>query len=144
MQYYHLIRLLRGFLVQNKPVFVFTPTIDICEQTYQVIRLFFKETRFVHSKCEARSKNIEDFRNGQYRILVTTAVLERGVTIKNLQVIIFKADHVLYTSHALIQIAGRVGRKKDAPTGEVIFIVGKQTDEMRIAIDEIQRANQNL
>ena len=144
MQYYHLIRLLRGFLVQNKPVFVFTPTIDICEQTYQVIRLFFKETRFVHSKCEARSKNIEDFRNGQYRILVTTAVLERGVTIKNLQVIIFKADHVLYTSHALIQIAGRVGRKKDAPTGEVIFIAGKQTDEMRIAIDEIQRANQNL
>lgn len=144
MQYYHLIRFLRGFSLQNKPVFVFTPTIDICEQTYQVIRLFFKDSRFVHSKCEDRSKNIEDFRKGAYRILVTTAVLERGVTVKDLQVIVFKADHVLYTSHALIQIAGRAGRKKDAPTGEVIFIASKETNEISIAIDEIKRANQSL
>jgi competence protein ComFA len=71
-------------------------------------------------------------------------VLERGVTIKNLQVVVFKADHALYTSHALIQIAGRVGRKKDAPTGEVVFIADNQTKEMEEAISEIKRANKSV
>ena len=87
---------------------------------------------------------IDDFRKGAYSILVTTAVLERGVTIKNLQVIIFNADHVLYTSQALIQISGRVGRKKDCPTGEVVFIASKKTKEMEVCISEIKTANESL
>lgn len=144
MQYFCLVRFLRGFYTQNKPVFVFTPTIDICEQTYQVLRLFFKDIKYVHSKCPDRPQRIDDFRDGKTKILVTTAVLERGVTIKNLQVIVFQADHALYTSHALIQISGRVGRKKDAPIGEVIFIAKRQTDEMGIAVSEIERANKSL
>ena len=77
-------------------------------------------------------------------MLVTTAVLERGVTVKDLQVIVFNADHVLYTSAALIQIAGRAGRKKEYPTGEVIFIASKKTNEMEESIREIERANKSL
>lgn len=144
MQYYHLVRVLRGFYAQNKPVFVFTPTIDVCEQTYNVLRLLFKNLQFVHSKCEDRSERIETFRKGQTKALVTTAVLERGVTVKNLQVIVFKSDHPIYTSQALIQISGRAGRKKDAPDGEVIFIGSKKTKEMVECINEIESANESL
>ena len=144
MQYYHLVRVLRGFYAQNKPVFIFTPTIDVCEQTYNVLRLLFKNAQFVHSKCEDRSERIEAFRKGQLKALVTTAVLERGVTVKNLQVIVFKSDHAIYTSQALIQISGRAGRKKDAPDGEVIFIGSKKTKEMVECIDEIESANESL
>ena len=142
--YYYLIQDLRRFLAQNKPIFVFTPTIDKCEQVYEVVKLFFKETNYVHSKCADRNERIDKFRKGITKILITTAVLERGVTVKDLQVIIFGADHPLYTSAALIQISGRVGRKKDAPTGEVIFIAKRKTDEMVEAINEIRSANESL
>ncbi len=144
MRYYHLIQELRRFLAENKPVFVFSPTIDICEQTYEVLRLFFKNANFVHSKCPDRNERIEKFRKGETRVLVTTAVLERGVTLKNLQVIVFGADHPLYTSAALIQISGRVGRKKDAPTGEVVFIAKRETNEMMEAVKEINKANESM
>lgn len=142
--FYHLVRELKRFLAQNKPVFVFCPTIDSCEQTFDVIKWIFKNVGYVHSKCFDRNDRIENFRKGQTQILVTTAVLERGVTVKNLQVIVFGADHPLYTSAALIQISGRVGRKKDAPDGEVVFIANRKTLEMEEAVNEIQNANKNL
>ena len=144
MKYVHLMKVLRRFLLENKPVFVFTPTIDECEQTYNVLRFLFNSINYVHSKKEDRSQVIDDFRKGKYQILVTTAVLERGVTIKNLQVVIFNADHPIYSSHALIQISGRVGRKKDAPTGEVIFIANNKTNDIVAAIREIEAANKDL
>ena len=144
MKYYHLNRILRRFLIENKQVFIFTPTIDMCEQLYEILRFLLPKITYVHSKRLDRNKVINDFRNGKYMFLVTTAVLERGVTVKNLQVIIFNSDHVLYTSQALIQISGRVGRKKDYPTGEVIFIASKKTKEMEECVREIELANKGL
>ena len=84
------------------------------------------------------------FRQNAYKYLVTTSVLERGVTVRNLQVIIYKSDSFVYDSGTLVQISGRVGRKKDAPTGEVIFLANKITKEMRDAIDEIRDKNKSL
>ena len=75
---------------------------------------------------------------------MTTAVLERGITMKDLQVIVFRADSDIYDDHALVQIAGRVGRKKDAPKGEVIFIGKNKTKHMERAISDIIAANQAL
>ena len=113
LKYYQLAQDLRRFSMQNKPVFIFTPTIEMCEKVHSVLRFLFKDVRFVHSKCPDREQIIDDFRKRKFNLLVTTAVLERGVTVKDLQVIVFNADHVLYTSAALIQIAGRAGRKKE-------------------------------
>lgn len=144
MKYFHLTRVLRRFLSENKPVFVFTPTIDECEQLYEILRFLFTDISYVHSKKSDRNETIDDFRKGKYKILVTTAVLERGVTVKNLQVIIFNSSHPLYTSQALVQISGRVGRKKDYPTGEVIFIASKKTKEMEECVNEIKSANEGV
>ena len=144
MKYYQLVQDLRRFSMQNKPVFIFTPTIEMCEKVHSVLRFLFKDVRYVHSKCPDREQIIDDFRKRKFNLLVTTAVLERGVTVKDLQVIVFNADHALYTSAALIQIAGRAGRKKECPTGEVIFIGSKSTQEMETAISEIERANKAL
>ena len=87
---------------------------------------------------------MDDFRNKKYRFLVTTAVLERGVTIKDVQVIIFQSDHKVYDSHALTQISGRVGRKKEAPRGKVIMICNDFTKEMHKSIEEIKYANESV
>ena len=76
--------------------------------------------------------------------LVTTAVLERGVTVKDLQVIVFNADHAVYDSAALIQIAGRAGRKIDAPEGEVVFFAKRNNEEIQGSIDDINANNKIL
>ena len=70
--------------------------------------------------------------------------MERGVTVSDLQVIVYLSDHPIYDSHSLIQIAGRVGRKKDAPEGEVIFLAKRKNKEIERAINEIKFANNQL
>ena len=103
--------------------------------------MFQKNGEVVHSKNPLREKIIEDFKNSKYDYLITTSILERGVTVKNLQVIIYQADHELYDESTLIQIAGRVGRKSDAKDGEVLFLANKKTEAMVSAIEKINEAN---
>lgn len=143
-KYFALVRKLRGFLKENKPVFIFCPTIEIAKTTYAFLGKMFAKGNVVHSKKKDRETIIEDFKNGKYRYLVTTAVLERGVTIKNLQVIVLDADNPIYDEYALIQISGRVGRKFDAPTGEVIFYANKSTGAITNAIKSIESKNAKL
>lgn len=142
--YIKLIGLIKDFMKLNQPVFVFTPTIEKCEMIFNLLRLFIHNGNFVHSKHPSRSKIINDFKEGKYRYLVTTAVLERGVTVKDIQVIIINADHNIYDSYSLVQIAGRVGRKKEAPEGRVIYLANRKTEEMEKSISDIKRANKTL
>ena len=144
VNYLYLFFKFRKFIKEEKPLLVFAPTIEECENLYSVLKLFKISGDYVHSKCKDRSLRIERFRNNEYKFLVTTAVLERGVTLKNLQVIIFNASSFIYTKEALIQISGRVGRKKDATDGEVIFIGCRKTKEMVQARETIIDANKNL
>jgi competence protein ComFA len=58
-----------------------------------------------------------------------------------LQVIIFMADHPLFLTSTIIQMAGRVGRKKIDPNGNVILMVNKNTSFMHAAQEKITIAN---
>ena len=142
--YYKLIYLIKEFVQENKRIFIFCPTIDVCEKTFKFINVFIKNGECVHSKKENREKIIKDFKNNKYKFLVTTAILERGITVKGLQVIVFLADHKIYDSYSLIQIAGRVGRKRESPEGRVVFLVRNFNKEIKDCIDEINRANRRL
>jgi len=142
--YFELFRYIKQFLKKDKPLFVFAPTIEECENLYFLLKFMFKGGECVHSKREQRSEIINRFRKGRYRYLVTTSVLERGVTVKNLQVIVFNSHHSVYDEGTLVQIAGRVGRKIDAPEGEVIFIGKKKTTAMERARENIINSNKAL
>ena len=141
---YKMIGLIKDFKKLNQPVFIFTPTIDLCESIFNLLHIFIKPGNYVHSKHPYRSEVINDFREGKYQYLVTTAVLERGVTIKDLQVIIFQADHKIYDRYSLVQIAGRAGRKKEAPEGRVIYLAERNNIEIQKSIEDIKKANKNL
>ena len=142
---FELIKQVRRLINVGKQLFIFTPTIAICEETASFLGFFFsKKGTFVHSKCSDRSRIISDFKNHKYLYLVTTAVLERGVTVKDLQVIVYHAEHSIYDEYSLVQISGRVGRKKDCPTGEVIYIASKITNSMEKSIKSIEKANKDL
>lgn len=139
---FYLLYKIFSFQKKKLPLLVFVPTIEECENLYSKCR-FIKNGNFVHSKRKQRNEIIEDFKKEKYDYLITTSVLERGVTIKNLQVIIYDAHHALYDDKSLIQIAGRVGRKIDAYSGEVIFIADYITEEIKRAVSEIERANRS-
>ena len=142
--HYKLIKILRQFIAKNKQVFIFVPTIGESIKLGRFLKLFFHKGTYVNSKRDDNEEIIEEFRENKYQYLVTTAVLERGITVRNLQVIVFRADNSIYDDHSLVQIAGRAGRKKDAPEGEVIFIGKTKTEYMERAISDIIAANQAL
>ena len=50
-------------------------------------------------------------REATYEILLTTMILERGVTFERISVIVLGADHPVFTKSSLVQIAGRADRK---------------------------------
>lgn len=141
---FNLIRETKRFIRNGKPVFIFVPTIEICEKTYDFLKYFIKNGDFVHSQKESRNDTISRFRKGKIKYLVTTAVLERGVTVRDVQVIILFADSSIYNAAALVQISGRVGRKIDAPDGEVIYLAKSNTKDMIESIQIIQDANNKL
>ena len=142
--YYILVKEVRLFLKQKKQIFIFVPTIEDSIKTARFLNMFFHKGTHINSKSPDREDLIDEFREKKMMYLVTTAVLERGITVKDLQVIVFKADHPIYDDASLIQIAGRAGRKKDAPEGEVIFIAETKTKHMERAISEINAANEKL
>lgn len=132
---------LKDFISHNKPCFIFEPTIDQAEILFKQLKVFYKCGQVVHSKKTDREQIIKNFKSGKYKYLVTTSVLERGVTVKNLQVIVDDASSPIYDDKTLIQIAGRVGRKIDAWDGEVIFYANKRNEAIDSAISKIKEAN---
>ena len=128
----------------KKPVFVFAPTINECERVFSYISIFIKGGNYVHSKRKNRKEIIDAFRLGVYQFLITTSILERGVTVRDLQVIVYKSSSFIYEKGTLIQISGRVGRKADAPTGEVIYLANKITKDMEESISAIRENNKAL
>lgn len=93
------------------------------------------------SKDPERVRRVQDFRNGKIRILVTTTILERGVTVPKTDVLILDADSPLFDEASLVQIAGRAGRSKDDPRGRVLFAAAEKTRSQVRAIRQIRAMN---
>lgn len=138
---FQVLRLLNTFLQENKPVLVFAPTIELTEKLGNFLTTYLEGGGVVSSRSPDRKEVIQRFKSGIYKYLVTTTVLERGVTVKDLQVIVFEADHQVFSEESLVQIAGRVGRKIKATKGEAIFIGERENDSIRNAIKTIKRCN---
>lgn len=95
----------------------------------------------VHAADPQRLMKVNDFRENKLQILVTTTILERGVTFKHVWVIVVGAEDGIYTAASLVQIAGRVGRAKEDPTGLILFCFRKYTVSIRDAVRQIKEMN---
>ena len=73
--------------------------------------------------------------------MVTTTVLERGVTFENVHVFVYRAHHRVFNQATLIQIAGRVGRKPNYPLGDVYFMARRITKEMSGCLAYVRKKN---
>ena len=101
-----------------------------------------KEKHYIiNSKIANRKKMLDKLHDLNKGIILTTLVLERGITFKNCHVIVYNADHHLFSYENLIQICGRVGRKKDYKQGDILFVVNSKNKNIKKAIKEIKKAN---
>jgi competence protein ComFA len=139
-----LIRLLFHFDKRQEPVFIFVPTIAIGKWMLRLVRIFFPTTKLAFSSSVDREEIVHRFKEKPNFFLITTAILERGITVSQLQAIIFEADHQLYSTSMLIQMAGRVGRKLNSPTGKVIALANYQSPSMKQAQAKIKFANDHM
>lgn len=134
--------LCRHMIKEKKQVLVFVPTKKMGTSIYIFFRLFFKCASVDSSRLK-KDRIIEDFRNKKYSVLITTTLLERGITIKNVQVIVLKADHSVFNTASLIQIFGRVGRNFNNPHGKAYCLCAKKTKSVKECLSQIQMMNRS-
>lgn len=106
---------------KEEPFLVFFPTIDLIEQAIILFKKRHPGIEAVHSKDEDRKEKVMKLRERKIPGVLTSTILERGITIPNVQVAVVGADQPIFDAAALIQIAGRAGRSKDYPDGDIIF-----------------------
>jgi len=95
----------------------------------------------VSSQESSGPLRIRAFREGRFDLIVSTTLLERGVTFRGTDVAVFSAEHEIFTKNVLVQIAGRVGRHPEAPTGEIRFFAETASVAISRAILAIEAAN---
>lgn len=129
-------------LSAGRPAFLFVPSVHILTTVTQLLQKEVDERIVsVHANDEERRETVVRFREGEIPLLVTTTILERGVTIPDVQVAVFGADHDLFTEGALVQMAGRVGRHPNHPKGDVVFFHYGKSQGMVAAKRHIKRMN---
>ncbi|WP_260852077.1 DEAD/DEAH box helicase family protein [Staphylococcus epidermidis] len=115
-----LLNLFRYQINQQRFTLVFFNNIEIMNKMYQQYKMDIADLICVHSEDDLRFEKIEALRRGQHKIVFTTTILERGFTMTHLDVVVVDAGS--FQQEALIQIAGRVGRKQQSPSGLVLFL----------------------
>lgn len=125
------------------PLLLFAPEIKTGQKLTAVLERWFPHEKigFVSSQTENRLEVVQGFRDKEITILVSTTILERGVTFPCVDVMVVQANHRLYTSSSLIQIGGRVGRSMDRPTGQLFFFIEGSNRAIEKAIEEIKAMN---
>lgn len=136
-----LMKWLQRILQYHSSIFLFIPTINVSKAVEKAVKMLTNQTTSVHSQDPLRHEKVRAFRNGEVKVLITTTILERGVTIKNSQIAVLGSDEEIFTESALVQISGRAGRHIDYPTGEIMFFHHGISEEMVRAKKQIMKMN---
>lgn len=142
MQYTYLLYFLFQQRCAKIQTLVFVPTIQLARQMALWLKPFFKCTTFT-SKTKEKEKVIMEFHQRKYEFLISTTILERGITIKGIYVVIVQADHPVFHEASLIQMIGRVGRNIEMPTGKGLFLCTKKTKDITNCIQALHKMNRS-
>ena len=130
---------------KKRRLLIFVPVIAMCQNLKTYLDENIKEDiriDYVYSEDNDRERKIQKFYNYKTDILITTTILERGVTFDYLDVLVFDAGHKNFTKESLIQISGRVGRKAHDNNGDILFLTDEVTKNIKQAIKEIKYMNE--
>lgn len=136
-------RWIRQRLEVGKQAFLFFPAIGVMENALPLFQKMDPRIEAVHSEDPERKEKVMAMREGKIPILLTTTILERGVTIPNLDVAVLGAEEEVFSESALVQIAGRVGRHPRYPKGNITFFHYGKTRAMVRARNQLLRMNRD-
>lgn len=127
-------------LRKDHPRMIFVPTIALTKQLSKLLGVWWKCDACTGETAD-RDRVIEAFRREKNGLIVTTTVLERGVTIPGADICVFDADHSVFDQAGLVQMAGRAGRSFEFPDGDVLFLASGRTGAMEKACRDLKAAN---
>ncbi len=126
---------------QGKPTIVFVPSILLTKKVTKIMRL----AKIKCQDCSSQSTNIDltltALKQGKLDAIITTTILERGITIDNVQVIILYGNNRIFNRDTLIQICGRVGRKINHPSGTISIFTPYKTKAIKRCIQTLKQDN---
>ncbi len=128
-------------LLADTPMLVFVPTVAWMAKILPLLQMFDDKIESVHAEDPDRKEKVLRMRKKEIPLLVTTTILERGVTFPGLDVAVLGSENRIFTESALVQIAGRVGRSAMEPTGIVTFFHNGKTESMVKAKNQIVKMN---
>lgn len=135
----------------DRQLLIFVPTIKLADQLYEAVAHQMLNKNMiahrsavanVHAEDPLREQKVQQFRQKKFQVLITTTILERGVTFPSIDVVVLQANHRVFDEAALVQIAGRAGRNQRDPTGEVLFFHDGKTNALVQSILSIKKMNQ--
>ncbi|MBE3568898.1 MAG: DEAD/DEAH box helicase [Bacillales bacterium] len=130
-------------LARNKQALLFFPSVRMINSALPLFQTLHSRIEAVHAEDPARIEKVEGMRRKEIPVMLTTTILERGVTFPNLDVAVVGAEESIFDESALVQISGRVGRSADYPDGEIMFFHYGLTREIIKAIRHIERMNRD-
>ncbi|CQR58633.1 DEAD/DEAH box helicase [Paenibacillus riograndensis] len=138
-----LLQALRKSFAREAQIFLFVSRIAHIERLLALLRQSFSGAAMegTSSQDPARTEKVAAFRSRSISLLVTTTILERGVTVPRSDVLILDADSSLFDEASLVQMAGRAGRSKEDPAGTVVFLSPQWTKSQRGAVAQIRTMN---
>jgi|GEM_PF-274961 len=139
---------IRAAIQRGAQLFVFVPFIRQVEPLVRLLRQHASSFGIDRASIDGtsshdlrRGEKVTAFRSRSIRLLVTTTILERGVTVPKSDVFVLDADKPLFDAASLVQMAGRAGRSADDPNGRVIFAASAWTNSQRGACKQIREMN---
>lgn len=133
-----------GELIKRKRKFlIFVPNIEWMLLFEKELQNLFPDIAFATVSAEdtERKAKVMLMRKDQLQFLVSSTILERGVTFPNIDVLVIGAEDQVFTESALVQISGRCGRSSDYPKGEVLFYHEGKSLAMKKAVKQIKKMN---
>ena len=141
---WHVIQEVRRLLKKQTCVFVYLPYVDDTQRYYRYLRFFFRPIACYNSTIANKVQLFNEIRHGRYRVVVCTTILERGITIRDLDVVVAYADNPIFDKATLIQIAGRVGRIASRSNGQVILLAQQQNHDIKECIRHLDEINTHV
>jgi len=142
---YHfiLVRLIKILLNSNERFIVFTSTKKETLYLYYLFK-YLKKCTYVYSDLETRDQNILDFKDKKYDVIFSTSVLERGITIENINVILYMKSNNIIDKSSIIQMIGRVGRGVKYTNGKAYILSNSRYEDIDEVMEYLKEANDAL
>lgn len=137
-------KLIAWVMARTSCMLLFVPAVAFLWPVQRALEQMGIASLTVHAAEPERAARVQALRQGKIRVLVTTTILERGVTFANCGVVVLQADAPIFSTAALVQMAGRAGRSKDHANDPVAFVCTNYTLSIHAAVRQIKMLNRKV